>query len=801
MPRIRFQPLVLLILTIPLWTGCDGCRPVGSEADPKAEKDKKAPTEEITFAGAVPLPYGNAGTLTAIKPGHWFSLRQSIRSNTADQRGDLTFRCFPRDPQAGLPGDAPELFSSKRPAVLPKGRTKRLDVRMLANPAVLGSGDRITTTSDFSSANTNTVGQRVDHLPMRSAEYYFAILTKRPERFALFQAADWVRPPAGDDSSTANSTNYRIVFPRATGVLALPETMLDWTSTAYLFWDDVSPSELTSEQRRALIDWLHFGGRLIVNGDTVATELAASDLAPILPIKVDGMTDLDGEAAASLIESWSVDADDSKTTVKALVRSLNSRVAINGELVGDGKTVPETADLLATLAVGRGEVVMSRFDLTSDWLTGWRSLDSFLNAAVLARPGRRYTVANEMVTQSYIEDTTKGNIAVEKNGGPLVNTSMRLFGRDAKIRLSERTVESTVNMSTAPSDEQRIESIEQEFVASPISGVSSWRDDSDTAIYLQSLLRERAGVSIPPLPFVLNSLGIYLLVLVPANYLLFWLIGRLEWAWVAVPFVALLGAGWIARTVSLDLGLARNRSEVSLVELQPGYSRGHATRFVSLYNSLSGTYAVQFDSPDVAAAPVGVFDTSADDVSSTTFRHGYESGPALVDFSVPSNRTRVFHAEQLIDFGGALQLESDSIRNETELTLRDVVIIRKTAANEVDVANLERLEPGGRIKLDWTKQSQATKDSGVHAPFIDPYLMVPGTARLVAHCEDPLSGMEVVPALPQQSAVTIVLAHLSYADQPRNQGDANLMPRKREREKLMLEGDAADSEVQGTVVP
>jgi hypothetical protein len=788
----RLRPLILLLLTIPLFTGCDGCRQVGSDTDPKSAKSKDAPAEEFTFGGAVPLPNGKPGAITTIKPGHWFSLRQSIRSNVADQRGELVFRCDPRDPQASGQTDAPVRFSSQRPAVLPKGRTKRLDARMLASPLLIGMGDRISTTGNFSSTNINPVGQRVDHIPMRGAEYFFAILTKRPERFAMFQASDWVKPPAGEEGSPANSNNYRIVFPRASGLLALPETMLDWTSTAYLFWDDVSPSELTSEQRRALVDWLHFGGRMIVNGDTIVTELATSELAPLLPIKVDGMTDLDSDSAASLIENWSVKADDSAPLVTALVRSLNSRVAIDGELVSQATPVQNTADLLATLPVGRGEVVMSRFDLTSDWLTGWRSLDSFMNAAVLARPGRRYAFDNIQVTQTYRDDDPALGTLSFATRGPLINTSLRLASRDARVRLSQKSATVNASPPEAMPNEQAFESFDQEFVASPISGMGSWRDDSDTALYLQSLLRERAGVSIPPLPFVLKSLGLYLLILVPANYIVFWLLGRLEWAWIAVPFLALLGAGWIARTVSLDLGLARNRSEVSIVELQPGYARAHVTRFVSLYNSLSGTYSVQFDSPDVAAAPAGLFTGNADDVTATIFRHGYENGPTLANFSVPSNRTRVFHAEQLIDFGGAIRLDGDEIRNETTLALRDVVLMRSSIAEPIELATIDQLEPGSRMKINWMDRSESTSDYGLLEPFVDFQRMAPGSARLVARCEDELPGMMVSPELRQQNAVAIVLAHLRHAEKPRPHGDENLPPRKQEKDKLILESGAAD---------
>ena len=56
-------------------------------------------------------------------------------------------------------------------------------------------------------------------------------------------------------------------------------------------------------------------------------------------------------------------------------------------------------------------------------------------------------------------------------------------------------------------------------------------------------LTEAAGIEIPRADFVIKVLAVYLLVLVPLNWLVFWLMGRVEWAWIAAPIIALVGAG------------------------------------------------------------------------------------------------------------------------------------------------------------------------------------------------------------------------------------------------------------------
>ena len=51
-----------------------------------------------------------------------------------------------------------------------------------------------------------------------------------------------------------------------------------------------------------------------------------------------------------------------------------------------------------------------------------------------------------------------------------------------------------------------------------------------------------AGISIPSRKFVVYVLSVCLVVLVPINWLVFRLMGRVEWAWVAAPIIAIVGA-------------------------------------------------------------------------------------------------------------------------------------------------------------------------------------------------------------------------------------------------------------------
>ena len=54
-------------------------------------------------------------------------------------------------------------------------------------------------------------------------------------------------------------------------------------------------------------------------------------------------------------------------------------------------------------------------------------------------------------------------------------------------------------------------------------------------------LLEAAGVEVPDTSFVVICLALYLVALVPLNWLVFNAIGRVEWAWVAAPIIAIIG--------------------------------------------------------------------------------------------------------------------------------------------------------------------------------------------------------------------------------------------------------------------
>ncbi len=133
-----------------------------------------------------------------------------------------------------------------------------------------------------------------------------------------------------------------------------------------------------------------------------------------------------------------------------------------------------------------------------------------------------------------------------------------------------------------------------------VTGISGWSDNSDTINLCRDILKAESGIEIPDSSLVFRSLGWYLLILVPINYLIFRLMGRLEYAWLAVPVIAVGGAIWVARAARLDIGFARSQTELAVLELPANYSRGHLTRIIAIYNSLSSRYDIDFKTIDGA---------------------------------------------------------------------------------------------------------------------------------------------------------------------------------------------------------
>ena len=782
MPR----PLLILAFScLPLLVGCEGCRR-GDEVD--EDPAQQTPLQDFTAGPALAFPADAIPARSGIKPGHWLTASQGIKSNNSDVRGELRSSStippaatLDAGPDVGGSLDHSAAISSLRPVVLPKGQNRRFQYRLLAPRAI--PGDRKTALLDSRLVSSGRallydVASQPISL-MSSEEYFFVVLTTRPERFAKLMVADWVRPFRNEVDFSSAAGNYRIVIPKVDSVLPLSETMLDWTSTAVVLWDDLSPDALMPRQQQALADWLHFGGTLIVNGAEAAETIDQTSVSGLLALQPSGNIELDPDSGAELLTKWAVPSDRSTEKQIALLRDQTARVAVDGKLAEDAQAVTDTGDLVVERRLGRGRVVQSRFDLTSDWLSTWASYDSFINAVMLRRPHRKFVEVADVMDESLVRQTyaTLGT----PTATAATNTRFRIAARDARLPLPPvaDTVDSAPD-AAPPDTTEPVIGVDPLASVHPVAGIGGWTDDSDLISLCRNVLRSEAGISIPDSSLVMRLLGYYLVLLVPVNYLIFRLWGRLEYAWLAVPVIALVGAVWVARAARLDIGFARSQTELAVLELQPDYPRGHLSRVVAIYNSLSSRYDVSFQTPDAAAAPV-VADQD-DRGTELTFRNAFDEGPTLSGLAVGSSQIRMLHAEQVVDIGGVIRRQGDTLINASTLELQDVFVIEKAADGSSRVAVVGGCAPGEQNSLRFrdARAVTASEELPMQAALLirrlgTPASMPAGSTRLVGRVSQTLEGMTITPIANQAASQTIVLAHLQHGALPQARPDVNLI--------------------------
>lgn len=847
--RLNLVRWCWFVLLMPLVVGCDGCRMTG---DPQ-EVDELADAKRPPFTSRPPQAYpitrpdaGSGGMVDgAIKPGHWTTVGFSLRSNRDDRRGVVRVDAEAKKPTIGFMGDEEVLrgaeplgtqsLPTQRPVVLPKGQLRRFDTRFLAPMRSGQLVESIAMGGEFRATDSTSrfFLQPAQFSALAAQTYFFTVLTDRPERFTRLQTADWVSPYRNDYSFIQTQDNYRIVIPPTEGLLPLAETALDWTSTAVLFWDDVPLRALTPNQLVAVIDWLHFGGTLIVNGPAAGDALNDKKFKQYLGFANNGSEEIDVDSLQQFLESHSVDTDNSLPKAIAAIREGSVGIGLAGEIHPEAQPIGDS-DILVERRIGRGRLVQSRIDLMSPWLTSWKSYDSFFNSAVLARPTRVYRIDREAVAmqQGVRESVPPGVPAVSQNAvnpdvqdtdddqdnlpplmqsfvagrskevHPAINSGVRFASRDSV--LFKPTLEEAPQQSKATTDPW----VRPQLWTHPVSGLSGWKDDSPVLAWSRQQLAGDIGLVIPDSTLVFRSLLIYLIVLVPVNYIIFRLLGRLEWAWLAVVPLSILGAVYVAKAAQLDVGFARSRNEIALLEIPREHERGHLTRVLGLYNSLASQYRFDFDNPDVA---ISLIDQSQGDQkreglfagSKPELRFGYDEGMSMESVSVGSNSYRALHIEQLVDLDGSVDLqntvglaESSSqtdagfpktgrIINQTGLELLDAFLVERDSAGDVWYASIGQMPSGSKHSYElrpvtsFSTSPMITPDlpmgmSDLLTRLMSAENLEAGSARLIGRTDRAIEGLAITPDCQQVRAHTVILAHLRYPSRSQPNTDRNL---------------------------
>ncbi len=849
--RLWLVLLALLTLTLP---GCRGCSDADDEQTDKQVADKKKKEEEDRKKKEekkpdfeINRPYTEPTTpdspnqprqALAAKPGHYLAIRQAMKTNHFDFFGELTteFSEGSAGPTGGPAAPAFQLTDT-RPAVLPKGQQKNLE-QTLYTPYV--EHPVMFTTELRSRGGGTAVASSAEPLRwMPAYQYNFVILAGDPLRYRNWEKLDSMRGPSPYGNHVAWDY-YRVVTLPTKQAVPLPSHPLAWTSIAAVLWDDVDTSvAFTADQQRAMLDWLHWGGLLLVSGPDSLSNLRGSFLDPYLPATAGASREL---KAADLAELAFYAPDDTKVQQRS-PEPIRSWSGVELALKPEGEFCPHAEHLAAERRVGRGRIVVTAFRLGQQReLSRWRGFDSFVNACLLRHPPRKYHEgADEEISGPlpyFVGDPNQ-------NFDPLLTCNLRYLSRDlggdgtfTAIRGRDAqagvTIYPTRFLLTASHKWPMIDpSLEVPEHFGP--GVGAWNDGSSISRAARDSLGAAAGIDIPRADFVAWMLAGYLVVLVPVNWMLFRLLGRVEWAWVAVPVIAVSGAVIVTKAANLNIGFARSQNEIDVLEVQAGYPRGHLTRYAALYTSLSTTYDVHF--PDAFAAVQPLVGDSRPRGATSVLSLGVSHNDAemqLSGFPVASNSTAMIHTEQMIELGGPISLtingDVSQVFNGTKMTLNDVTVLRMSAGGTLQTATIGEFPPtkaGRTLEFhdvptpvapvavptpDQSQPSDQTPDQSLPpdkspAPAIEPVAATPpaaapqsaasptlsldglkslltnshglhpGDVRLIATLDTPLPGMDITPAASQATrGAVLVVIHLRHAPPREPRGDLQGKP-------------------------
>ncbi|NOY42231.1 MAG: hypothetical protein GXP26_10390 [Planctomycetes bacterium] len=816
---MAFRPVACVLLAVAMLTtvGCGGCdtQPVDAQAKKleeekkkkeDAEKKKKLPVEigellpqlgrDLESNKEAAEVGGDTGARILVKPGHWTPTVQRMKANYEDFVGRSSVALLDGKNQPTVLRNTRYSLLASRPIALAKGRAKLIESELFVPEQTTGKRVRAALVNRESGREMEGTKNPI-LVKMPSYQYYVVVLAKEVSRYGYLKVTDTVRAPWEEEFDVASAPHYRVVLADATKEIPLSVNMLAWSSIAYLFWDEVDPTRLSVEQQEALVDWVHWGGRLIINGPDSLETLRGSFLDDWLPAESGGPRMV---TAADLLPWSNYWAKRSQGKQLPTIKLTQPWSGIRLKPKDNARELAGGAGLFYELGVGQGSVVVSAVQLAERDLVNWKAgYDSFLNAGLLRRPRRQFAAG--------VYDGSRvgwADFAGRRLDAHFI-TGLRMFARDAATKANFQRIETVSSNQFGMADTSVSEKIDRP------GGVGAWNPTSPISVAAREVLEEATAVRIPSAGFVVACLAAYLVVLVPLNWMVFRTLQRVEWAWIAAPIIALLGTYAIVRMVQLDIGFVRSQTEVALLELHGNYDRGLLSRYTSLYSSLSTTYDIGYEHPTAVALPFPSQDGNplkiGDSSSQVVFEKNRETH--LRGLTVSSVSRRTVRSEEMFEFEGTLRLGVSSrghpqVENFTGLNLHNVAVIHRSfdqtgkpqyrgswigdlRSNDSAVLGLTALAYSTESLPFAEELKEAVEGSETDFQGTDSLLKLAfrfpqdedlrrqrqEEYRLVAVLDEVLPGTEVSPAASQIRGVTIVLAHLEFGDLPQPLPDVN----------------------------
>jgi len=778
----------------------------------KLEKDKSRAPFEFFRSQVAPFD-----VLPFLKPYQWSTVFLDVRANYQDYEGSLQF--FP----VALPGMPQEVIYA-REARLVKEQRLRLGMQTML-PQFPKEKELNLELLQPGAIRSNELWQ----VPVRLLPPHQMLVVVLSKESAN-QYASWNRlpscVPAGSDREDPMALElqryYRMVLPEEADKPFLSPHPLTWAPISHVIWDGLPPDSLSVSHQQAMLDWLHWGGQLVLIGGAGPTYsiFRESFLGNYLPAEPTGENALLGEAELkplaeayppSVLQAIPLEQDPTNPGVDPEpVPSLGGPykrwvpiqppkgrpIFVTGLRPHPGaSTVPLGAGsphLLAVEArVGRGRITMLTINPTDPSLVSWPGLDTLIRRVVLRRP-------EEAASAAAFRAIGMGPPAAQLEGPDL--SWYRITSRDAGAEADAMTVRANLvarqipmpnrrygapSAFTQPANQGSLTAAEETALGR--IGVAEWRDTTALPRLCRDTLEKASGITVPSSQFVLKVIMAYILALVPLNWLVCrLLLNRREWAWIVVPLLALGFAVGVERVAAYDMGYDSACDEIDLLEVQGAYRRAHLSRFAALYTTGRAKYAIAYpNEPTAVALPFNNERAIGGEDVTTAVWQSYPV-PALQNFSVQPRSLAMFRGEQMLGLSGPIVLEDNQARrtvvNRSELELRDAVLVDFPGGGQRRETYLGTIAAGASVELGEKQPGPVTdRVEGHDGPDPAPLLAElrrnwedrpenSGELRLVAWIPQPIGGQTFEPALDRHRGMTAVLVHLRYANPPSPEG-------------------------------
>ncbi len=792
--RLRIAALMLAVAALAPASAALGQGGTGEQlgrilTDPEKleelKKEKQRPPIEFFRSQVMPndvLPY--------LKANHWSMVGLEMRANHEDYEGSLQSRPVTLANQ-------PHEIVYRRDARLVKGQRARLTLPILLPVIPRELSFQLIRPDSISRDEEWLASLRI----LEPHQQMVVVLSKAAndhfQRWSKFRATLPMSTRRDDPVAEDKQRYYRMVLPLEPDKPLLSPHPLTWSPISHVIWDGLPPEALGVGQQQAMVDWLHWGGQLVIVGGAgpAFAPLRESFLAPYLPADPSGENVMrTGAELKALAEAYpplasGADPDDpvaSNIPWREAWEKMGRRykapapipttpkkpMFISGLTPRPGSTViplggPNDPPLGVEWKVGRGRVLMLAVSLSDPDLLGWPGFDTMVRRVVLRRP----------------EEKQVGQLAMDPSGTIVPPRFEPLKGPDlTTVRFLSRDL-GAPNRQAVDEDGIPVSASVYDATVNPGEAtwevpVGEWLDSSELPALSRTTLEKASGIEIPGSGFVLKVILAYIFILVPVNYLACrYLLRRREWAWVVVPVLSLAFAVGVERAAAYDVGYDSSCDEVDLIETHGDYPRGHISRFASLYATGRVKFTISYPKdPTALVLPLATGRSlRGEDATQSSFQT--QPIPALTGFQVQPRSLALFRAEQLASLPGTVTLSPlgegpRTISNDIGLDLNDAWVVEVRPAGEWKAVSLGKLDAGAKVPLGSldSVEPKVQAGSGQLQPAEFLQLLVKravaqrpeevGELRLIAWTGKPLPGQAIDPPVDRHRGFTLVVAHL-----------------------------------------